>query len=314
MQSAPPDAAVERFRGDLTRLIGSEGGRLGLAVSGGPDSLALLLLAHSAGFDCAAATVDHGLRVESATEAQSVKDLCSSLKLPHMVLRLGPPEKGNLSDWARKARYQALTDWMQAERLSFLLTAHHADDQVETIIMRLNRSAGVGGLAGIRAKRGQLVRPLLTWRKAELETLVNGCGVVAVNDPTNRDDRFDRARLRKNLEGAHWLDPIAAGQSATALLEAENALRWTANELESQRVEETDGVVSFDPHDLPPELIRRILVACLRRITPDATPRGEALDRLMIALTGGQVMTLSGVKCAGGKVWHFTPAPPRRTV
>lgn len=314
MPSAPPDAAVERFRTDLTALTGPDVGRLGLAVSGGPDSLALLLLSHAAGFECTAATVDHNLRVEGADEARFVEGVCYDLTVPHTTLQLGTLGKGNLSDRARDARYAALTEWGEANGIAFLVTAHHADDQLETMLMRLNRSAGVGGLAGIRARRGQIVRPLLTWRKAELEELVQSCGVTARKDPSNQDDHFDRARLRKSLQGASWLNPVAASRSAAALSEAEDALDWTAKAYENQRVGENDKALSFDPNDLPPELVRRIILACLRRIVPTTAPRGDALDRLMIALANGQTTTLSGVKCTGGPIWRFTPAPPRRTV
>jgi tRNA(Ile)-lysidine synthase len=320
MRNAPPEAAVARFRNDLTALIGltTLAGecpqRLALAVSGGPDSLALLILASHAGFDCAAATVDHGLRPESAAEADFVGDLCAELGVPHTTLVLDAPGKGNLSDWARKARYAALSDWADAEALTVLLTAHHADDQLETIIMRLNRGSGVAGLSGIRARRGAIVRPLLSWRKTELEALVHDCGIVAMDDATNRDDRFDRARLRKALANADWLDPIAATQSASALAEAEDALAWTATAYENRRVGVQNGVISFDPRDLPREILRRIILACLRQISPDAEPRGDALDRLISALQRGQVVTLSGVKCTGGAFWLFGPAPVRQKI
>lgn len=314
MPSAPPDAAVERFRTNLEALTGPDVGRLGLAVSGGPDSLALLLLSHAAGFECSAATVDHNLRVEGADEARFVAGVCYDLSVPHTTLQLGTLDKGNLSDRARDARYAALAKWGDANGIAFLATAHHADDQLETMLMRLNRSVGVGGLAGIRARRGQIVRPLLSWRKAELETLVNSCGLTPRDDPSNHDDRFDRARLRKSLAGATWLDPIAASHSAAALSQAEDALIWAAKAYEDQRVSVENGAVSFDAQDLPPELIRRILLAGLRRIVPTAAPRGDALDRLMIALANGQTATLSGVKCTGGPIWRFTAAPPRRTV
>lgn len=314
MPSAPPDGDVTRFRTDLTALIGETPGRVALAVSGGPDSLALLLLTHAAGFDCAAATVDHGLRTESAAEAAFVGSLCTKLGLSHTVLTLGSPDKGNLSHWARDARYGALAEWMDGGDFSFLLTAHHADDQLETMIMRLNRGSGVAGLSGIRAKRGNVARPLLRWRKTELVALVAACGVDAVDDATNRDDRFDRARLRKELADADWLDPVAATISAAALAEAEEALAWTAQAYENRRVGEQGGTLSFDPKNLPRELVRRITLACLRRIVPRAEPRGDEIDRLISALERGQTVTLAGVKCTGGAFWLFSPAPPRRTI
>ncbi len=314
MPSAPPDGDIARYRGDLTRLIGEPQGPLALAVSGGPDSLALLLLTQAAGFECVAATVDHGLRPEGAIEAAYVSQVCAELSVPHSILTVGDPAKGNLSDWARGARYAALAEWMDGGESAFLLTAHHADDQLETMIMRLNRGSGVAGLSGIRAKRGNVARPLLGWRKSELSELVAKCGVTAVDDPSNRNDQFDRARLRKALAAADWLDPVAATSSASALAEAEEALTWTAKAYENRRVGQQAGVLSFDPKNLPRDLVRRILVSCLRQIRPDAEPRGDAVDRLISALERGQTVTLAGVKCSGGAFWLFSPAPARQTI
>ncbi len=312
MPSAPPETAVERYRQDLTTLISAGPVRLALAVSGGPDSLALLLLTHAAGYRCAAATVDHGLRPESAEEARFVADVCADLGVEHHIFTLEEPVRGNVSDWARTARYSVLSQWAQDAGYDHILTAHHADDQLETMIMRLNRGAGVAGLAGIRARRGVLVRPLLGWRKAELEMIAAGAGLEARDDPSNRDDRFDRARLRKALAEAQWLDPQAAAQSAAALAEAEAALNWTAETYAARRISDQDGVIALDPRDLPRELVRRMTLICLRLVAPDAQPRGEELDRLLSRLANGETATLAGVKCIGDELWLFTPAPARR--
>jgi tRNA(Ile)-lysidine synthase len=227
MQNAPPDAAVARFRSDLTAL--APVGPYGVAVSGGPDSLALLLLCEAAfRGNTFAATVDHGLRPESANEAAFVALLCQSMSMPHAVLRPAEPPSGNLQHWARRQRYAALDTWAADRGLAAILTGHHAEDQLETLIMRLNRGSGTAGLSGVRARQGKVVRPLLGWRRAELAALVESAGLIPVDDPSNRDDRFDRARLRKALTQADWLDPVAASQSAAALAQAETALEWTA--------------------------------------------------------------------------------------
>jgi tRNA(Ile)-lysidine synthase len=313
MPNALPDAAVSRFLEDFGTCKGADSNaRIGLCVSGGPDSLALLLLGRAAFADVRAATVDHGLRPAAADEALHVAALCRELDIPHITLKLGPPEQGNLSDWARRERYRALFEWADDAAIATLITAHHADDQLETMIMRLNRGAGVAGLSGIRRAQKGLARPLLGWRKAELEALVAAAGLIPVDDPSNQDDRFDRARLRKALAGADWLDPVAAVKSADALAEAEAALDWTAAAYAGRRTAAKDGIVSFDPRALPAELIRRITLHCMRQINPDAAPRGEDLDRLIRSLGEGRIATLSGVKCAGGAFWLFDLAPPRR--
>ena len=139
-------ALVSRFSQDLAALRPPQGG-LGLAVSGGPDSLALLLLASEAlPGQVEAATVDHGLRAESAAEAEAVAQICATLGVPHAILTV-EVATGNVQAEARRARYAALGGWLAARDLAALATAHHADDQAETLLLRLNRAIGVAGLA-----------------------------------------------------------------------------------------------------------------------------------------------------------------------
>lgn len=312
MPTATSAEALARFRSGMKTLV-SGPGPFGVAVSGGSDSLALLLLCDAAfPGKTFAATVDHGLRPESAREAAFVALVCQSMGVPHRVLHAAEPAGGNIQDWARRERYAALGDWAAERGLTAILTAHHADDQLETIIMRLNRGSGVAGLSGIRARQGKVLRPLLGWRRAELTRIVEAAALVPVDDPSNRDDRFDRARLRKALANADWLDPAAAGQSAAALADAETALEWAAAQLFEERTKRDDHGLTCDPGALPDELRRRLALRCLRNIAPDAAPRGDALTRLIATLDAGEVATLSGVRCAGGATWRFTPAPARQ--
>ena len=186
-----------RFRADLEALTGAAPARLGLAVSGGPDSLALLLLAHAAyPGRVHAATVDHGLRAESAAEAAFVARLCGELGVPHVTLAANMTDKVNVQAAARARRYALLGRWAGEVKAGCLLTAHHLDDQAETLVMRLLRGSGLAGLSGVRAVNPPLVRPLLGWRRDELAAVVRAAGVEPVADPSNQDERFDRARLR----------------------------------------------------------------------------------------------------------------------
>ncbi|MGA9582466.1 MAG: tRNA lysidine(34) synthetase TilS [Allosphingosinicella sp.] len=322
MVTAPPPDLVSRFGLDLEAVAGADPGRFAVAVSGGPDSLALLLLAHAA-FPgrVGAATVDHGLRAESAAEAEAVARLCGEIGVPHRILAATVEPRGEgLQAAARAARYAALAAWMEAEGHGLLLTAHHKDDQAETLLMRLARGSGVAGLAGVRARgavpgtggRLRLCRPLLGWRRSELRSVVAAVGVEAATDPGNRDERFDRARLRRRLGEAPWLDPVALARSAALLAEAESALEWAAADLVRSRVEVEAGIVALRPNGLPPELLRRLVLRCLRELEPAAKPRGEALAAFIGKLEEGGTATLCEVKGKGGETWRFEPAPPRR--
>ena len=144
----------ERFAAALDRLVPDLTASIGVAVSGGPDSLALLLLAHATRPGrIRAATVDHGLRIESAEEARFVADICARRAIPHDILPppAHPIAPGQAS--ARAFRYARLDRWCADHHLPFLMTGHHANDQAETLLMRLARGAGVAGLSGIRAVR-----------------------------------------------------------------------------------------------------------------------------------------------------------------
>ncbi len=306
------ETAAARFLRDFQAIAGIGKKRVGLAVSGGPDSLALLLLAAETLDHVEAATVDHGLRPEAASEARYVSGIAKALAVRHSILTLPPKPPGNTSAWARKKRYEVLEQWADALQLDLILTAHHADDQLETMLMRLNRGAGVGGMAGIRTLRGRIARPLMTWRKAELVALLDAQGIEAVDDPSNHDDRYDRARLRRALEQASWLDPAGAVRSGAALASADQALDWAADDYLSRRGTLALGIVSLDAKGLPHELVRRIVVKCMTQVMPGVAPRSDELDRMIRALWERKVCTLAGVKCSGGDFWTFQKAPPRR--
>lgn len=301
---------ADRFRADLEALSGGEPGTIGVAVSGGPDSLALLLLAQAA-FPgrVRAATVDHRLRAESAAEAAFVAEVCARLGVPHAILAADRTLSGNVQAEARALRYRLLGDWAEAEGARWLLTAHHADDQAETVLMRLGRGAGVAGLSGVRAANGAVLRPLLGWRRSELAGIVAGAGLDPVADPSNEDESYDRVRLRHRLAETPWLDPAALARSAAALADADAALEWSAERLIDERVRRDGDLATFDPAGIPAELRRRIVLDLLGAARP---PRGEAVQRLIAALEAGGTATLAGMKCTGGPVWRFTPAPRRR--
>ena len=235
------------------------------------------------------------------------------LDVPHATLRPDAPIEGNLQSAARRARYLLLEAWRRERGIEWVLTGHHADDQAETLLMRLGRGAGVGGLAGVREANERVLRPLLAWRREELAAIVREAEIEAVDDPSNADERFDRARLRRRMREAEWIDPAAFARSAAALAEADAALEWAAERLFEQRMRADPDGLRLDPTGLPAELRRRLLLRAMRRLEPAAAPRGEEVSRLLATLDGGGTATLAGIRCEGGGLWQFAPAPPRRS-
>lgn len=314
-------ALTERFLAGLGQVWpdAAVGDRpLGLAVSGGPDSLALLLLAAGAlPGRVEVATVDHGLRPHSADEAAFVRKVCTSLGVPHETLPV-TLASGNMQSEARTARYAALGAWMERRSLAALATAHHADDQAETLLLRLNRGSGVAGLAGIRARGSvpggtlALVRPLLHWRRAELAGIVAASGLGPVVDPSNSDDRFDRARLRKAIADAGWLDIAAVAESARNLADADAALDWaTRREWREQVTAGALGSYVYRP-SAPRAIALRVITLLVARLG-EAEPRGSAAARLFETLVAGQVGSIGNlVVRPTPEGWSFAKAPARR--
>jgi tRNA(Ile)-lysidine synthase len=308
---------AERFTAGLARLW-PEQGRLGLAVSGGPDSLALLLLAQAAiPGRFAVATVDHGLRPEAAAECAMVERVCAERGIPCATLsiRMGA---GNLQTAAREARYAALAEWAGREDLSAIATAHHADDQAETLLMRLNRASGLSGLAGVRARgvvpgsKLPLLRPLLRWRRQELAAIVAQAGLDPAQDPSNADDAYDRVRVRKALAEAAWIDPAAFAESAAHLADADEALDWlVAREWDERVSVAAGGAIRFEP-GVPRAVALRVVARIVEGFGSQA--RGGAIARLVDGLESGSGGNLAGVAAKlehGG--WVFRPEAARRS-
>ena len=287
-----------------------------MAVSGGPDSLALLLLAHGAlPGRIAAATVDHGLRAQSGAEAVLAGNVCRTLDVPHTVLKV-EVSAGNVQAQARSARYSALAGWAEREELAALATGHHADDQAETLLLRLTRGSGVAGLAGVRV-RGlvpgsavPLLRPVLEFRRAELAAVVAAAGIAAAQDPSNQDDKFDRARLRKALAAADWLDVPALAASASHLADADAALDWAAQREWRECVTPAPLGLTYRP-SAPRAVALRVIAQIVRELDGDDA-RGSAIARVFDRLLARQPASIGAlVARAGPSGWTFTKAPRR---
>jgi tRNA(Ile)-lysidine synthase len=290
------------------------GAQLAIAVSGGPDSFGLLAMAAAA---CpgriTVLTVDHGLRAEAAAEAALVAAACSTQGVPHHVLLwAGPKPDANVQAEARAARYRLMGAWCAAHRVPYLLTAHHAEDQAETLLMRLARGSGVAGLSGIRRRRPladgvTLVRPVLGLRRAQLAAAAKAAGFSPLDDPSNTNPRHDRTNVRALLaREPRLLPPAALARSAEMLAEAEATLEWVTARAFASRASITDAGLTLDLAGLPPALQNRLLAQALAHFGVD--PRGSAVARLL-ARGGG---TLAGIRVRSGALWSLAKAASRR--
>jgi tRNA(Ile)-lysidine synthase len=237
--------------------------------------------------------------------------------VPHAVLPVTVPD-GNVQAQARAARYAALGLWLERRQLAALVTAHHADDQAETLLLRLNRGSGVAGLSGVR-ERGRVpgthltvLRPLLGWRRCELARIVTTAGIDPVDDPSNADERFDRVRIRRAIADSDWLDPEALALSARHLAEADAALDWAAGREWAENVSPEGLGLTYRP-TAPRAVALRVLTRIVRELGGEDA-RGSAIARLFDSLAAGQPASIGAlVGRPGVSGWSFTRAPRRRT-
>jgi tRNA(Ile)-lysidine synthase len=279
----------------------SSSGRVILAVSGGADSTALMVLAQrwrrrrARGPEIVAATVDHGLRPGSQSEAKAVGALARRLGLKHEILSWrGAKAKTGVEAAARAARYRLLADLAQRVGAEAIATAHTLDDQAETVLMRLAAGSGPAGLAGIRPRDRRhgivLLRPFLGLRKARLVTTLRRAGIAWVEDPMNADPAFARPRLRA-------AGSVLEREGLTAERVARLAERMARYEETVVAAVEAARVRVADPHR-PGRLDGRALIAA---------PEEVALRLLAAAIIG------AGTPCAAEKplrlqrleaLWH----------
>lgn len=279
-----------------------EPGAVVVAVSGGPDSLALLHLLHEAGqgFSLIVAHVDHGIHPQSTGVAESVRRSARTLQLPYesTELRLGANATETV---AREARYRWLKQ-LARERKAWLFTAHHRDDQVETVLMRVFKGSGPAGLAGIAPVSGTLVRPLLPFGHDELIAWLESRGIERWNDPANRDLRHLRSWLRSELiplvrARVPALDRRVLGLAAQA---ATDRAAWDAvvDLLRLEQEREGEGF-RFDARplrELPAPLVEAVFAAVARRYggTFGGWAGGRVAGMILRGRSGSRVNLIGG--------------------
>ncbi len=283
--------------------------RLGVAVSGGGDSVALLHLlsdiARTEQIELFAATVDHRLRDESADEAEWVAHRAKSLCVPHETLIWQQWDgRGNLQDQARQVRYQLLTDWAHRNGIGSIALGHTADDQAETLLLRLGRASGVTGLSGMARVRKtggiDLLRPMLGVTRAQLRAYLADIDADWIEDPSNHDRRFDRIKARDALKTLSDIGISAQSLTRVAenLAQADEALALYTQESAGRFLIADSGDVCIDRVKfsvLPGEIQRRLLVGSLAWIAGAGyPPRRAATDQAIAAILEGEPSTIGG--------------------
>ena len=318
-QAASPVSAAE-FAGRLANLTRSK--EVAVAFSGGPDSLALLILAaqwakRRKGVSLHAFTVDHGLRPASAAEARRASAMARELGVSHRILRWnGEKPASGVQAAAREARYRLLVEACRAAGVSDLLVAHHLEDQAETFLLRLARGSGVDGLSAMAPSRPlsddetplRLLRPLLDLPRERLLATVRRAGIQPIDDPSNENEKFDRVKARKLLASLEplGLDASRLARTAAQMARAREALEAaTAKLLAGHAVFSVYGHAEIDGEALrlaPREIGLRALAAIVRTVGgQDYAPRLDALEAVYEAIKArsvGRGRTLAGVKLA----------------
>jgi tRNA(Ile)-lysidine synthase len=323
-----------------------------LAVSGGPDSIALMWLAArwraalAHGPRLIAATVDHGLRPEAAAEAREVKRVARALDLPHRTLHwTGVKPKSGLPAAARAARYSLLAQAARKSGATHIFTAHTRDDQAETLVMRMLRGSGIAGLAAmarVTEREGlQLARPFLNVSKAQLIATLGKAKLGFADDPTNRDLNFTRPRIRSLMpalaaEGgdsrnlARLASRLARANAAVELM-VNGAERYLAlRDREALRPEPAavrGDAGAFDAAAfaaLPEEIRVRLLLRAIDRFGREGPAELGKVEALLAALDRSAAENAAGRRSrlkqtlAGALVSlvddriRVEPAPPRR--
>jgi tRNA(Ile)-lysidine synthase len=268
--------------------------KVAVAVSGGPDSLALAVLARGWGYPLAL-IVDHGLRPESADEAEGARAAMLALGVPARVLRLDGLHKGaGLSARARTARYAALTTACRQAGLVDLLLGHHAGDQAETVLMRRRRGSGPAGRAGMAAMVEtddlRLLRPLLAMDPASLRRVVASAGLIAAEDPTNTDERATRARLRREIGTDRAALLAEAAECGRARTDGEVAV---AHELAARTAFYPEGYALVSPGPITEASLAAVLRSISGRRYPvaaaalAASPQAATLAGVQLQITPG---------------------------
>ena len=275
--------------------------KLAVAVSGGVDSISLLLLMYcwsqKVELELSILTVDHNLRTESKLECQYVKNIADAFGLDcHILYWDDPVPKQNK---ARAARYGLLTEWCKRKQIKQLLLAHHKNDRAETVLMRLARGSGLDGLCGMQETRYNngicLVRPLLQFTKVQLIEYVKSKNVEWVEDPSNDDIKYTRTIFRHYISSISNPEQLIhrLGITAAHMGRVKQAMNFYVQQgIRDHVVANKLGYVEIDWASLamlPTEISMRVLLACIMTVGNRCyKPRYKNFNNLFSRVSGNK--------------------------
>ena len=294
-----------RFNDQMSRIVDGES-KIAVAVSGGSDSLALSLLLNqwikNKGGEIVCITIDHKLRVESSNEAIKVGNILRDLSIKHYIIEwFGKKTKSNLQEKARIARYNLLTDYCHQHNIEYLATGHQRNDQAENFIIRADHGSGVYGLAGIPTigefNKIKIIRPLLEFKKEELQALLKEENIEWIEDPSNQNEHFMRVKVRKLLnEYPEWIDKLAniSNNLSKAKECIEYMLKKSITELVTFPSQDMVLIELLGFNQLPQEIRFRMISTMLQNIgSKDKPARAERIERLLNKVAAGNLFKAS---------------------
>ena len=306
--NAPDQAKFDQKIHNILRpFVNSDDVSLAVAVSGGGDSMALLLALYhyvqksALSIKIIALTVDHKLRPDAALEAMQVGEWCQNLGIEHHILAWEFDEMPTsaIQEKARNARYQLMGGFCLSQQVKRLFVAHNLEDNAETFLMRLKRGAGLKGLRGIAThmqrdvgrQQIEIIRPLLSVSRADLRAYLRAHDQAWFDDASNQNEMFERVKIRNFLSENMWLDSAHVAQSAKRLARADDALEFYVEDFWQNKIEFLQfGIAHIkqaDFADLPTELKLRLLARLVWTLGgQDSPPRWQKIENLWQQIQG----------------------------
>ena len=317
----------EVFDNNLSGILKVHPLKVVVAVSGGSDSMALTILTHNwaikNGIELTALTVDHNLRKESKSEAETVHKWCEKYGIKHQILTYtGPIPTSNIEAVAREYRYKLLTDFMKKNSINYLFIAHNQDEQCETFFLNLSRGSGVYGLCGmpvISERLGvKIVRPMLIFTKSEIKDFLNSISQEWIEDPSNHDTKYKRVRIRnlKELINSLGLSNDRLNDTMKNMERVRNSIEFFVSECIKNSVISNNSKLIVDRDEFlyyPAEIALRTLAKLIKDFSnSEYPPRFESLENLYLKIKDSKLdkgITLSKTKISFDKAKNIVFEP-----